>query len=96
MSRTCQRSLWKRFEECIILGSDGIWDNLLSEQTQSAVTHACKVLRETPDCKAAAEALLQQAAKVCTSDNSAIIVAALNVPDPARIRYIQLHPLAPV
>ena len=79
--------------EFVLLATDGIFDNL---RPQTAVTHARKVLRETRDCKAAAAAVLEQAAKVCTSDNAAVIVVALNLPEPAPKRAagrrFQLNP----
>ena len=50
-------------------------------------------LRETRDCRAAAEVVLQQAEKVSTSDNSVVIAVALNVLDAAlkRARRFQLN-----
>ena len=65
--------------EFVILATDGIWDAL---QEQTALTTARKVLRETRSPESAAQAVLQAAANVSTSDNAALIVVALNIPEP--------------
>ena len=59
--------------EFVILATEDIWDAL---QEQTALTTARKVLRETRSLEAAAQAVLQAAANVSTSDNAALIVVA--------------------
>ena len=73
--------------EFVILATDGIWDAL---QEQTALTTARKVLRETRSPEAAAQAVLQAAAKVSRSDNAALIVVALNIPEPPAKRERRL------
>ena len=65
--------------EFLLLATDGIWDGL---RDQTAIITARKVLRETRSPEAAAKAVLQAAANVTTADNSAVIVVALNIPEP--------------
>ncbi|CAE7303187.1 unnamed protein product [Symbiodinium sp. CCMP2456] len=65
----------KETTEFLILGTDGIWDGV---QDQTAITTARKVLRETRSPKAAAKAVVEAA----KADNAAVIVLALNVPEP--------------
>ena len=65
--------------EFVILASDGIWDGI---QSQTAATTARKVLRETRSPEEAAKAVVEAAAKATKADNAAVIVLALNVPDP--------------
>ncbi|CAE7880570.1 unnamed protein product, partial [Symbiodinium sp. KB8] len=65
--------------EFLILATDGIWDGI---QDQTAITTARKVLRETRSPEAAAKAVVEAAGKVTKADNAAVIVLALNVPEP--------------
>ncbi|CAE7899283.1 unnamed protein product [Symbiodinium sp. KB8] len=65
--------------EFLILATDGIWDGI---QDQTATTTARKVLRETRSPEAAAKAVVEAAGKVTKADNAAVIVLALNVPEP--------------
>ncbi|CAE7243618.1 unnamed protein product [Symbiodinium necroappetens] len=65
--------------EFLLLATDGIWDGL---RDQTAIITARKVLRETRSPEAAAKAVLEAAANVTTADNSAVIVVALNIPEP--------------
>ena len=69
----------KEATEFLILATDGIWDGI---QDQAAVTAARKVLRETRSPEAAAKAVVEAAGKVTKADNAAVIVLALNVPEP--------------
>jgi len=65
--------------EFLVLATDGIWDGILD---QTAITTARKVLRETRSPEAAATAVVEAAGKVTKADNAAVIVLALNVPEP--------------
>ena len=69
----------KETTEFLILATDGIWDGI---QDQTAITTARKVLRETRSPEAAAKAVVEAAGKVTKADNAAVIVLALNVPEP--------------
>mmetsp|Transcript_40547 Transcript_40547/g.84572 ORF Transcript_40547/g.84572 Transcript_40547/m.84572 type:complete len:308 (+) Transcript_40547:17-940(+) len=69
----------KKTTEFVILGTDGIWDGL---REQIAVTTARKVLRETTSAEEAAKAVLEAAGKATKADNAAVIVVALNIPEP--------------
>ncbi|CAE7949892.1 unnamed protein product, partial [Symbiodinium sp. KB8] len=73
--------------EFVILATDGIWDAL---QEQTALTTARKALRETRSPESAAQAVLQAAANVSRSDNAALIVVALNIPEPPAKRERRL------
>ncbi|CAE7916089.1 unnamed protein product, partial [Symbiodinium necroappetens] len=65
--------------EFVLLATDGIWDGL---RDQTAITTARKVLRETRSPEAAAKAVVEAAANVTKADNSAVVVVALNIPEP--------------
>ncbi|CAE6919689.1 unnamed protein product [Symbiodinium sp. CCMP2592] len=69
----------KKTTEFVILATDGIWDGL---REQLAVTTARKVLRETKSAEEAAKAVLEAAGKATKADNAAVIVVALNIPEP--------------
>ena len=65
--------------EFLLLASDGIWDGI---RDQLALTTARKTLRETRSPQAAAQAVLEAAGKVTKADNAAVVVVALNIPEP--------------
>ena len=65
--------------EFVILATDGVWDAL---QEQTVLTTARKVLRETRSSEAAAQAVLESAGRVSKADNAAVIVLAINIPEP--------------
>ena len=69
----------KESTEFVVLATDGIWDAL---QEQTVLTTARKVLRESRSSEAAAQAVLESAAKVSKADNAAVIVLAINIPEP--------------
>ncbi|CAE7230931.1 PPM1L, partial [Symbiodinium sp. CCMP2456] len=56
----------KESTEFVVLATDGIWDAL---QEQTVLTTARKVLRESRSSEAAAQAVLESAAKVSKADN---------------------------
>ncbi|CAE7037320.1 unnamed protein product [Symbiodinium sp. CCMP2456] len=58
----------KESTEFVVLATDGIWDAL---QEQTVLTTARKVLRESRSSEAAAQAVLESAAKVSKADNEA-------------------------
>ncbi|CAE7719075.1 unnamed protein product [Symbiodinium sp. CCMP2592] len=65
--------------EFVLIASDGIWDGL---RDQLALTTARKILRETRSPQAAAQGVLEAAGKVTKADNAAVVVVALNIPEP--------------
>ena len=65
--------------EFVLIASDGIWDGL---RDQLALTTARKILRETRSPQAAAQAVLEAAGKVTKADNAAVVVVAVNIPEP--------------
>ncbi|CAE7710575.1 unnamed protein product [Symbiodinium necroappetens] len=65
--------------EFVVLATDGIWDAL---QEQTVLTTARKVLRESRSSEAAAQAVLESAGRVSKVDNAAVIVLAINIPEP--------------
>ncbi|CAE7828144.1 unnamed protein product [Symbiodinium necroappetens] len=65
--------------EFVVIATDGIWDAL---QEQTVLTTARKVLRESRSSEAAAQAVLESAGRVSKADNAAVIVLAINIPEP--------------
>ena len=69
----------KQSTEFVVIATDGIWDAL---QEQTVLTTARKVLRESRSSEAAAQAVLESAGRVSKADNAAVIVLAINIPEP--------------
>ena len=63
----------------LILGSDGIWDPL---KDQFAVIHVRKALRTTEKPQDAAQAIIENAARVSAADNAAAVVVVFKFPEP--------------